>query len=112
MVFTPLILLVGADECRWRSPWAYYYYMSLRPLLLIFSHNSSFKVNVRQLGCSMSLVTMLRNVIILACAVAQDSAELGQNDLDNLLLFLHEKIVGYGELRYFSNYRAQNSCIN
>lgn len=87
MIFTPLILPVSADEYRWRSPWAYYYYMPLRPLLLISSHSSSFKVNVRQLGCSMSLVTKLRNVIMLACAVAQDSAELGQNDLDNLLCF-------------------------
>lgn len=57
-----------------------------RPLLLIFSHSSSFKVNVRQRGCSMSLVSKLRNVIMLACAVAQDSAELGQNDLDNLFV--------------------------
>lgn len=34
----------------------------------------------------MSLVTKLRNVIMLACAVAQDSAELGQNELDNLFV--------------------------
>lgn len=60
--------------------------MPLRPLLLISSHSSSFKVIVRQLECSMSLVTKLRNAIMLACAVAQDSAELGQNDLDNLFV--------------------------
>lgn len=54
--------------------------------LLIPSHCSSFKVNFRQRGCSMSLVTKLLNVIMLACAVAQDSAKLGQNDLDNLFV--------------------------
>lgn len=86
MTLTPLILPASADECRWRSPSAYYFYKPLRPLLLISSHSSSVKVNVREHGCSMSLVTKLWSVTMIACAVAQDSAELGQNDLDNLFV--------------------------
>lgn len=45
----------------------------------------------------MSLVPKLRNVIMLAYAVAQDPAELGQNDLDSL--FVSHVQEGYGVWR-------------
>lgn len=54
-------------------------------------------MNVRQRGHRVNLVTTLRNVIMLACAGTQDSAQLGLDGSMTTLFYMHKEIAAYGK---------------
>lgn len=91
----PPFISMSADKCRWRPLWLQYYLnvsttCAPRPLQQLHG----CVVKVAQRGHCVLLIDTLRNVIMLACAVAQDPAEVDLENFDNLLVLHGQENCG------------------